>query len=66
MLNLLAIYRGRNVNELEAVAVTADIEIVEEVVERILAQPPRNGDDKALGAVEKGRRAALRAILEGR
>ena len=61
MVNFIALYRGRTLADTELVALSTDIDIVREFVEKLLAQHPAN-DDPVLLAGKEGRREALRLI----
>ena len=63
MLNVVALYRGRTLQDCRAVTVTSDPEVVKQLVVTLLSRAAIP-DDEPLRAVKSGEREALEAILE--
>lgn len=62
-MNLLALYRGRNLADVELVAVTSRDDLVSQIVEQLLLEPEDCGD-ASLAALRSGRRTALQTIAD--
>ncbi len=68
MATILAVYRGDSIASARLIAATSDPDIVGDVARQLLCGPePGEGEDSpdtALMYLERGRRQALRRILE--
>ena len=63
MASFLALYRGRSVGTAELVTVTTDERLIAAFADRMLRNPQRtDAEDRALSAVQQGRRRALEFI----
>jgi hypothetical protein len=63
MLSFVALYRGRDLPSAELVAVSTDPGLVADVASALLSRTPRGRPaDPALGALNTGRRRALRVV----
>jgi hypothetical protein len=63
MVSFLGLYRGDSLETAQLVAVSADAELVGQVATALLERGERP-TDPALGALQKGRRRALRHVAE--
>lgn len=59
----IAVYRGATIGEAHLLAVSTDLELVREVVTRLLGNSPDDIADPAVRALEEGRREALQASM---
>ncbi len=68
MATILAVYRGDSIASARLIAATSNPDIVEDVATRLLCEPESRDEedtpDVALMHLERGRRQALRRILE--
>jgi len=69
MTTILAVYRGDSIASARLIAATSNPDIVEDVATRLLCEPESRDDEEntpdiALMHLERGRRQALRRILE--
>ena len=62
MTTFVALYRGETVASAKLVAVTADPSLVADVSSRLLQSLPTGAQDRVIGPIDRGRRAALRQI----
>lgn len=63
MTTFVALYRGETIGGARLVAVSADPSVVSYVANRLITDQQAS-DDPAIGAIDRGRRAALRAIKQ--
>ena len=59
----IAVYRGPTAAEARLLAVSADERLVQDVLARLLREPPEGNADPAVRALDEGRRRALRAVV---
>lgn len=64
MRSFLALYRGRDLPSAELVAVSTDPALVAQVAGVLLDHSPDHDRDPALKALTRGRRRALRVVME--
>ena len=62
MYTFVCLYRGPSIAEAKLVAVSGDHDLIADVSARLLRKPSTREDDSVTGALERGRRAALRVI----
>ena len=63
MPTLIALYQGDSVASAKLIAVSADPELIADVSTRLLRQPPEADEaDPVIGALQRGRKSALRLI----
>lgn len=65
MRDFLALYRGPSIDRARLITTTADRELVEEFVRRLLADPQLPERDPALRELELGKRRALEIVGGG-
>lgn len=64
MANFLALYRGDTVGSADLVAVSADPDLVGQFADELLARNRRSDGDPVVGAVDEGRRRALKIVRD--
>jgi len=67
MVTFIAIYRGAEIDTAKMVAVSADPDLVVQVVSQLLESPQSTGEavsDPVLASLDQGRRQALRLIRD--
>jgi hypothetical protein len=66
MLNLLALYRGRNLQDIKTVTVSTDPRVIRQFVKSVLQSSHTDENDLSLKSIADGQRKALEAILQER